>query len=79
MGYFTVYRLWNVLDELRARDLSELAMTLDFAQANAEYRTEFGSWIEGRQPRRYYRNKIPKEVLEKFAEAWKKNGGRVQG
>lgn len=78
MGYFTAYRLWNTLDELRARDLSELCLALDNAQGNEEYRSNIRSWLEERQPRRYSRNKIPKEVLERFEESWKKNGGRVQ-
>lgn len=69
MGYYEAFRLWTIIDELRARDLSHLANIFDYANTNEEYRGKVRDWLEGRQPRGVQApSRIPQDVLEKFAK-----------
>ena len=71
MGYYEAWRLWFIADELRARDLQDMQVALDATSSNQEYRENFSNWIQSRQPRKYpSKGAIPKEVLDKFAEAF---------
>ena len=64
--------MWFIIDEIKARDLEHLMLALDFPNSNAEYRSEISNWLQNRQPRRSVRHEIPKEVIERFAEAFKR-------
>lgn len=75
MGYFECWRLWFILDELKARDLEHEQLAMDATNSSVEYRKEFNDWLISRQPRRHNKvGEIPAEVLAKFAEAF--NSGR---
>lgn len=69
LGYFEAYRLFWIIDELRARDLQQLGLVLDYAQCgDTEFRNEISGWLNGRQTRLGSpSSKIPQEVLDKFA------------
>lgn len=70
LGYYEAHALWMANDEAKARDLEFMSWALDQAQAVEEYRTSFKDWVRSRQPRRYHSTSIPKEVLERFREAF---------
>ena len=70
LGYFTAYRLWFILDELKANDLSHFGLVNFLPHAVNDYREEINDWLASRQPRRIQKQDIPAEVLEKFAEAF---------
>ena len=73
MGYFEVYRLWFILDELKARDLQHMSLIMDAVHATDDYRKNVIGWLEERQPRSKSPTRVvPSEVLEKFAEAFKR-------
>lgn len=75
MGFFEAHRMWLISDEMRSRDLQNLSLVMDFAHGDEDTRRSFLEWIESRQPRRYSSKVIPKEVMDKFAEAFE-NGRR---
>lgn len=50
-GYYEINRLWLILDELKARDLSHLALALDNPHLKEEGRINFHAWVSQRQPR----------------------------
>lgn len=66
LGYYTAWRLWFVLDELKARDLTHFVKALDASQGTEDYRREFSEWLSSRQPRTFRTTQVPKEVLERF-------------
>ena len=72
MGYYEAYRLWHIMDEIKARELQHLSYIFDYSNANDEYRNKVSGWLESRQPRNkpVRPSNIPKEVMEKFAEAF---------
>lgn len=73
MGYFEAWRLWFIIDEIKARDLEYLSLVLDFSNSTSEYRNNIIDWLHSRQPRRIpSKVGIPKEVLDKFAEAFRR-------
>lgn len=75
LGYFEAYRLWFIVDEIKARDLFHQTLVNDYPQANKEYREEIVKWLDRRRPREINKtSSIPKEVWEKFKEAF--NNGR---
>lgn len=74
LGFFEVYRLWSIADELRARDLQYMTTVIDNPHVNDERRQEVWDWLTGRQPRRHRKEPIPQEVLDKFAKAFAEAG-----
>lgn len=71
LGYFSAYRLWTILDELKARDIQSNLMISDHPHTEKDKREEVWSWVKSRQPRSMMKSEpIPTEVLEKFAEAF---------
>lgn len=76
MGYFEAYRLWFILDELKARDLQQFALILDLPHTTTDYRENILGWLRDRQPRRLGPSEsIPEEVLTKFAEEFNRGRG----
>lgn len=79
MGYFEAWRLWFILDELKARDQYYESLTQHMYSSNDDHVQNILHWLEDRRPRymnQKKQNEIPREVLEKFGEAWKR--GRRQ-
>lgn len=73
-GYFKVWRLWFMLDEVRARDLQHLWNILDAAQSGDEaYRGSITDWLVQRQPRRIPPPpEIPHEKLAELERVFKR-------
>lgn len=72
LGFYEAHRLWLISDEIRFRDLQYQSHVLDYVHSEQDKRQEFLDWIHSKQPRRFGpKEAIPKEVLEKFAEAFR--------
>lgn len=70
MGYFEAYRLFWIFDELRARDLQQLGLILDYSNCgDTDFRNEVSGWLNGRQSRLSYQSSnIPQEVVKMLEE-----------
>jgi len=72
MGYFEVYRLWTICDEINAKNLQNLSVIIDNPHSSEDRRKEVFDWLYNRQPRTKKDSVIPQSVLDKFAQEFKR-------
>jgi hypothetical protein len=65
LGYFEAHRLWDIFDELKARDLRHQTLIIDLPHADKEYRDSIKEWLDSRQSRMNpEKEQMPQEAID---------------
>jgi hypothetical protein len=74
-GYFKVHRTWDILNELRSRDLFEFSIAMLTPHLNDDARQQHFETLKELQPRRYPPAStfaMPPELAKEFAQGFNK-------